>query len=357
VTGGSYTRAGCYERYATVKRFVLVLNITHVVRSDAFAGVERYVCGVANTAADRGQSVSVIGGDPQRMVAELDPRVVHVPAATVLDATRALVKHSNTDLVHVHMTAAECAAILSRPWHRAPIVATRHFPDPRGNRILGKALAPIIGGVLSQQVAISRFVAAAVSEASVLIYNGVPARAQAPLVSRRVLMMQRLEREKASDVGIRAWAHSGLPAQGWLMEVAGSGTQEEGLRRLCLDLQVSTSVRFVGTVRDTDSLLQNTSVLLAPAPREPFGFAVVEAMAHGIPVVAAAGGGHLETLGSGGFLFPPGKPSHAAHSLRLLADSQRLRHETGSRLQDRQRRLFSLDVHVDRLEQVYASVV
>ncbi len=43
------------------------LNVVQVVRSDAFAGVERYVSQVSATLATRGHRVSVIGGDPTRM--------------------------------------------------------------------------------------------------------------------------------------------------------------------------------------------------------------------------------------------------------------------------------------------------
>ncbi len=65
-------------------------------------------------------------------------------------------------------------------------------------------------------------------------------------------------------------------------------------------------MELVGHVAETDALLAGASILLAPAPREPFGLSVVEAMAHGLPVVAAGGGAHLETVGDDGLLFPRG---------------------------------------------------
>jgi glycosyltransferase involved in cell wall biosynthesis len=103
-------------------------------------------------------------------------------------------------------------------------------------------------------------------------------------------------------------------------------------------------------------LLTESSILLAPAPAEPFGLAVVEAMAHGVPVVVAASGGHLETLGPEGFLFPPGDAEIAAAHLAHLGRDKSLRRVTGEGLRARQRRLFSVEMHVERLERVYASV-
>ena len=96
--------------------------------------------------------------------------------------------------------------------------------------------------------------------------------------------------------------------------------------------------------------------MVAPAPEEPFGLAVVEAMAHGIPVVAAAGGAHLETLGTDGLLFAPGDVSGAASLLRRIAEDVSWRREVGAKLRSRQELLFSLDTHASKLEAIYASV-
>jgi len=331
-------------------------DIVHVVRSDGFAGVERYVCTVANELSRRGHRVRVVGGDPARMVAELDEGVAHSPAASVGQTWLALAAIGRVGLVHAHMTAAEAAAVCSRVSNRAPIVATRHFPHKRGSSMLGRAARIAISRTLAEQIANSRFVAESIEEPSVILYSGVPPRPQADLGALRVLMMQRLEHEKAPEVGVRAWASSGLPTRGWRLVVAGSGRLEPLIRRMCAELGVGDSVSLLGDVEDTDSLLSESSILLAPAPADSFGLAVTEAMAHGIPVVAAAGGGHLETVGADGCLFAPGNSREAASYLSRLGHDKSMRRVVGGRLRARQRRLFALDLHVERLEQLYASV-
>jgi D-inositol-3-phosphate glycosyltransferase len=60
---------------------------------------------------------------------------------------------------------------------------------------------------------------------------------------------------------------------------------------------------------------------------EPFGMVPLEAMACGVPVVASAVGGHLDTVldGRTGALVPPRDPASLAQRLReLLADPARL---------------------------------
>jgi glycosyltransferase involved in cell wall biosynthesis len=254
------------------------------------------------------------------------------------------------------MTAAEAAAVFCRIPNRAPIVATRHFPHARGSTILGRAVRIVVERALAEQIANSRFVADSLEERSVILYSGVPTRPQADLRARRVLMMQRLEHDKAPEIGVRAWATSGLANRGWTLSIAGSGRLEPRIRRTCAELGVAGSVQFLGNVDDTDALLADSSILLAPAPADSFGLAVTEAMAHGIPVVAAGGGGHRETVGADGCLFPPGDARAAASQLARLGNDESLRRDVGERLRARQRRLFALDLHVERLERVYASV-
>jgi len=332
------------------------LSIVHIVLTGAFAGVERYVCQVANGLAGRGHRVEVIGGDPLRMRNELIPSVDHRPATSVRRGAAILAGRRDVDLIHAHMTAAEVAAWLARPVDRRPTVATRHFARGRGSSPAARALARVAERSITIDIAISEYVARTISGPSVLIPNGVAEQPQAPLDAPTVVMLQRLDREKAPDVGIRAWACSGLPASGWTLVVAGSGALRPDLETLVRSLGCAGSVTFAGQVADTDRLLARSSILLAPAPAEPFGLSVVEAMAHGLPVVAAEGGAHLETVGGAGILFPAGDADAAARALEELARDPALRRRVGATLRARQLERFSLSRHLDRLEELYRSV-
>jgi glycosyltransferase involved in cell wall biosynthesis len=332
-------------------------SVVHVVVTDAFAGVERYVAQVAGTLAGRGHRVHTIGGDPDRMRAELPVAVSVHPTTTLAGAARALATLRDVDLVHVHMTAAEGAAWLARPLHKVPVVATRHFARPRGSSAVARALASVTVRAITCDIAISRFVADTVGGSTVLITNGVPHRPQAPLDAPTVVMLQRLEPEKAPALGIEAFARSDLADQGWRLTVAGVGRLQADLEDAARRWGASDSTEFAGYVAETDTLLERASIFLAPGHLDGFGLSVVEAMAHGVPVVAARGGGHLETLGRDGMLFPPGDVGSAADALRRLGDDPALRRSMGTTLRRRQQRAFSLPRHVDRLEALYRAVL
>jgi glycosyltransferase involved in cell wall biosynthesis len=147
-----------------------------------------------------------------------------------------------------------------------------------------------------------------------------------------------------------------VAARGWQLVVAGTGVLRSELERLADELGCADSVTFAGQVSDTDGLLAASSIFLAPAPAEPFGLSVAEAMSHGLAVVAAGGGAHTETVGDAGLLFPPGDVDAAARELVRLADDPKLRRSVGRALRSRQQERYSLALHLDRLEALYASV-
>ena len=123
-------------------------------------------------------------------------------------------------------------------------------------------------------------------------------RASCPDRRRRVvLVVQRLEREKRTGDALEIWAKSGLRGKNWTLEVAGRGSEEPILQKQAARLGIEDSVRFLGFIGDVEARMRSAAILLAPSTSEGFGLSVVEAMAVGLPVVAAAAGAHCETLG------------------------------------------------------------
>src|SRR3954468_9692548 len=77
------------------------LQIAHVVVTENFAGVERYVASVANRLASEAD-VRVIGGDPKRMPQELSA-CGWDPGGDVVTAARALRRLPARAVIHAHM--------------------------------------------------------------------------------------------------------------------------------------------------------------------------------------------------------------------------------------------------------------
>lgn len=307
------------------------MKIVHAVRSDGFAGVERHIARLAAAQAAAGHLVTVIGGDPGRMVDAVgDASVTLLPAASTLAVARALLRTaSGSDILHVHMTAAEIASTLASltPRTLPPVVSTRHFAHQRGSGTSARVTAALARHGVAAQIAISRYVANHVDGPSVVVHPGVDARRDVPPASERdrvILVAQRLEPEKRTDLALRAFAASGLAASGWRLEIAGDGRQRAELDRLITSLDLRSAVRLLGTRSDVEDLMARAGLLLASCPIEGLGLTVLEAMASGLPVVAAAAGGHLELLAGldplG--LYPPMDTGRAGVQLAMLAGSE-----------------------------------
>lgn len=346
------------------------MRVLHAVRSDGFAGVERHVATLARAQASAGHDVVVVGGATGPTTRAAGPAVRHRPAATTADVVRALVAAASCrtgapppDVVHVHMTAAEAAATLAGLRVRLPpVVSTRHFAHPRGSGPAGPLVAAVARRRVTAQLAISEYVAARVDGAGVVVRPGVAPRDDAtPAAARErvVLMAQRLEPEKRTDLGVRAFAASGLAERGWRLLVAGDGSRAGAVRALADGLGVGHAVELLGARDDVEALVRRAALLLAPCPAEGLGLTVLEAMAAGLPVVATAAGGHLETLGGldplG--LYPPAEPGQAATRLARLAADPARRDAYARAAQARQRREFTPDRQAAGTLAVYRDVL
>ncbi len=106
---------------------------------------------------------------------------------------------------------------------------------------------------------------------------------------------------------------------GWLGKKAAAGLARPG-------------VALLGRVSDTelDQLYRDADVIVNASVYEGFGLTVLEALAHGRPVVASAIPAHVELVGDAARLFPPGDAGALAAALDELlhdpAERARLRH-------------------------------
>jgi GT2 family glycosyltransferase/glycosyltransferase involved in cell wall biosynthesis len=103
------------------------------------------------------------------------------------------------------------------------------------------------------------------------------------------------------------------------------------LRRRAAEPDLAGVVEFAGALHDAAAELAGAACLLHCAEREPFGLAVLEAMAAGVPVVAPDAAGPLEIADSScGILYPAGDPEAAARGITKLLSDPQLRRRLGA---------------------------
>ena len=162
------------------------------------------------------------------------------------------------------------------------------------------------------------------------------------------LIAGRLAQEKGVEVAIAASASAGAP-----LKIAGDGPLEPQLREQIA--RTGASAELLGRVGDgaLADLRRRAAIVLVPSlSRESFGLAALEAMAAGVPVIAARSGALPEVVGSG-HCVPPADPGALADAIAALWRDPERRRAEGDALIARARERFGEDGYVRGLLGVY----
>jgi glycosyltransferase involved in cell wall biosynthesis len=166
-----------------------------------------------------------------------------------------------------------------------------------------------------------------------------------------------LEPWKGVDTLLEAWSTLDGPE----LRICGEGSAKMDLQDKARRKNLK-NVHFMGHLPQ-DSLkpiLANCAFLVAPSKcYENCPYSVMEAMAQGKPVIAAAVGGLPELVenNSTGFLFAPGDFESLSQQIRALSSDRLLRRRLGQNAKEKAFSEFSADRHYSSLMEVYESTL
>ncbi|MEZ3162176.1 glycosyltransferase [Microbacterium sp. BWT-B31] len=130
-----------------------------------------------------------------------------------------------------------------------------------------------------------------------------------PRDANRLVFVGRLTTEKQIDVVLKAIAALD-PTLGVTFDIVGNGDQRRNLEQLTAKLGLADRVTFHGHTSDEElrSLLTRASAFVIASIAELQSIATMEAMASGLPIIAADAVAlpHLVHDGENGYLFEPG---------------------------------------------------
>jgi glycosyltransferase involved in cell wall biosynthesis len=84
------------------------------------------------------------------------------------------------------------------------------------------------------------------------------------------------------------------------LKIAGSGSEEESLKKLCEEFGIAENVFFLGKIREVPSFLKSLDLFVLTSKFEGFGMVLLEAMAVRSRIVAARNSAIVEVLGQSG---------------------------------------------------------
>ncbi|CAO5147894.1 Glycosyltransferase [Frankia sp. AiPs1] len=201
--------------------------------------------------------------------------------------------------------AARLADAVIVPTLAVAVEVARHLPlDPQRLHVIGEGVADAVVRVPPDAEARA-------------------ARLGLPPPGRYLLTLATLEPRKGLDTALAALGHPddpGLP----LVHVGATGWGGLDVRAEAGRMGLGTDrVRTLGRISDEDLavVLARAGVLLAPSRSEGFGLPVVEAMAHGVPVVVSDAPALVEVAGQAALVVGVGDAAGVAGAVaRIIGD-------------------------------------
>jgi glycosyltransferase involved in cell wall biosynthesis len=131
----------------------------------------------------------------------------------------------------------------------------------------------------------------------------------------------------------------------------------DGPLRADVERAADANVRVLGHRSDVPRLLAAADFFVLMSNREGLSFALLEAMAHGLPSIVADVPENVETVGDSGIAVAYGDEEAAAAALRHLAENAGERASLGQRARQRVADLFGAENMVARTRAVYEEVL
>lgn len=348
-------------------------------------GAERVLSVLANAWGARGHEVTILtfddGSEPPFYA--LGPGVRHRPLALAGETSGAFAAATANlrrarelrralravvpDAVVSFLTRVNVLAILATRDLGIPVVVSERVhpalaPVPRVWRLAWRAIYPFADAVVAQTEAARAALGPALQRRCTVLPNPVPlddAPPRAPGGGRRIVAMGRLEHQKGFDLLLRAFAHVAAERPDWTLTIWGEGSERAALERLSRALGVEHAVAFPGRTRGTREALREADLFVLSSRFEGFPNVLVEAMACGLPVIAAdcpSGPSEIVRDGVDGWLVAPGDASALARAILVAIADPEKRARFGAAAATTVRR-FGADAVVARWETLLARCV
>jgi glycosyltransferase involved in cell wall biosynthesis len=310
------------------------------------------------------------------------------------NASRALLKAVNDfqpDLVACHSTISGLIGRFTL-CNRIPTVFTAHgWSFTQGAKTYRRILSPCLERIAAhfckkiicvsendKQLALDYKVAP--NEKIIMIHNGVEALAKIAspsqgeasavadaLVGRRndervhLLFIGRLAAPKNPFLLIQAFSQLPIKIRDRVhLTLIGDGPQKAVLKQIINQMNLNNQIALKGALprQEVMETLKTADVFVLPTRYEGLPYAILEAMAHGVPVIASDVGGVKEAVGDDvGIVVPPNDSNALKKALECLIADPELRQQMGEAGRRKTQTIFSLNTMCEKIFDVYSAII
>jgi glycosyltransferase involved in cell wall biosynthesis len=331
--------------------------------------------GSAQQAAGHRVSILAIHGGPLHDEAQRRSLHVHILSGGRFARSISAARHfwvERPDIVHVHNPTSLRYAALSKLNPKASIVVTLHGDQDTHAR-LGTdfewwltSAAVVVSRAAVATLRLSRragpltVIHNGIARASVTTPRHVPSPHMAGPQVFLGIMVARMDGRKGHHTLVRSLHQLKETGISVRVLVVGDGIDRTNIEERAREYGLGhEDLQFLGRRSDIEDLLSAADFFVLPSDIEGVPMAILEAMAHGLPIIASKVGGIPEVIDDerDGLLIPPGDPPALAAAIQRLASDTMLRRSLGSAALARVSREFSLKVMASKYDRVYADAM
>ncbi len=381
-------------------------KILYLITKSNWGGAQRYVFDLAsNLPQQRFEPVVAAGGDDAlfRALREAGIRTIRIPGLKsniglfndliALYRVTRLVISEQPDIVHLNSSkigiiGAFANRIAGFCMHVRPrVVFTAHgwvFTEDRARpvRWLMKNISAVAAYFHDRVITLSSrdhelAKAFAPPNKLALIPNGIDPAFYDERARAREFLSRHLERdltpntlvigtiaELTPNKGLKYLIHAaGLMARRVdrnrsIIVIIGEGKERASLEQMTRVRGLSDMVYFAGFIPEAARYLRGFDVFVAPSVKEGLPYAVMEAMAAGLPIVASDVGGIPDLIDSSdsGVIIRPKSPIRIASSVHTLLNDPTRRSALGNKAQERVASTFPLRHMITRTTRLYTKL-
>ena len=254
------------------------------------------------------------------------------------------------DVVHIHSSFGpsfyrKMPFIYMASWRKIPIV----------NHIHGADYDEFYVNAPEEKIEI-------IENYSVLHEDALEERMQRECNNTVLFLGELGKRKGCYDIpAVIAQVKKSIPDVIFVLAGAGSEADEKAIKELIAEKGISDNVKFPGWVRgDTkDKLLREADVFFLPSYNEGMPMSVLDAMGYGLPVVSTNVGGIPKIVhdGENGYCCDPGNVNQFAKGITEILLDRKERKSFGEASGKIVKEGYSLEAHLNRIEQAYKQVL
>jgi L-malate glycosyltransferase len=359
------------------------LRVVHLLSGDQWAGAEVMAFHLLHHLSKRDVPVLALclnEGELSGRLRAVGVQVHILPESTmsfpqIVKQAARLLRGVRVDVLHSHRYKEHYLAALLSLWTGARLVATVHgLPEPaRRRRTWYSVQTGLTFQILRSRFDVVTAVSASMNRALVDVYrlrpdrvqtvvNGIPMPDEVMRANHgeplHVGSVGRLVAVKRFELFLEAAALVLRSFPDTRFSILGDGPDREMLLARARALHLGDAFRIVDPVADPRPYYQSLNVYMNTSQSEGLPLSVLEAMASGIPVVAAAVGGipEIVTHGVQGLLVDSSRADDFARHCGELLGNRPLREQFAAQCRARVEAEFSADVMARRYTELYRQV-